>query len=269
MVLERTAVVRPRVPRVPDRNVTLRHVGHPLCGSAIGSNIARCSRFPRALTGREDGPERDRRGWTNPLVSQRKRYPNFARQPRGPPTSTNGTADAARRRDDAEYHATDRRTEETGSHSRRRGIQTGTRERRVRTSANHRLTCSKQTGACPSRDALERERVASSDEGGMSVVPAGQPPSSQLLDAVRDAGDGAIVRGTDLLPRQMPVYVGLEPVGGRWLRLDTGAGAALVRAEPGCRWTTIATTCGYGRGTGGSTWHRESTRERSTRSYGS
>ena len=31
----------------------------------------------------------------------------------------------------------------------------------------------------------------------------------------------------------MPVYVGLEPVGGRWLRLDTSAGSALVRAEAG------------------------------------
>ena len=67
----------------------------------------------------------------------------------------------------------------------------------------------------------------------MSVGPAGQPRSSRLLDAVRDVGDGSIVRGTDLLPRQMPVYVGLEPVGGRWLRLDTAAGWALVRAEPG------------------------------------
>ena len=67
----------------------------------------------------------------------------------------------------------------------------------------------------------------------MSVGRAGQPPSSRLLDAVRDVGDGSIARGTDLLPRQMPVYIRLEPVGGRWLRLDTAAGSALVRAEPG------------------------------------
>ena len=31
----------------------------------------------------------------------------------------------------------------------------------------------------------------------------------------------------------MPVYVALEPVGGCWLRLDTSAGSALVRAEAG------------------------------------
>ena len=67
----------------------------------------------------------------------------------------------------------------------------------------------------------------------MSAGPAGQAPLSRLLDAVHDVGDGAIVRGTDLLPRQMPVYVGLEPVGGRWLRLDTSAGSALIRAEAG------------------------------------
>ena len=67
----------------------------------------------------------------------------------------------------------------------------------------------------------------------MSVEGAGERPSSRLLDAVRDVGDGTIVRATDLLPRQMPVYVGLEAVGGRWLRLDTSAGSALVRAEAG------------------------------------
>ena len=67
----------------------------------------------------------------------------------------------------------------------------------------------------------------------MSVEPAEQQPLSRLLDAVRDVGDGSIVRGTDLLPHQLPVYVGLEPVGGRWLRLDTSAGSALVRAEAG------------------------------------
>ena len=67
----------------------------------------------------------------------------------------------------------------------------------------------------------------------MSVGPAGRSAASLLIDAVRDVGDGAIVRGTDLLPAPMPVYVGLEPAGGRWLRLDTSAGSALVRAEAG------------------------------------
>ena len=67
----------------------------------------------------------------------------------------------------------------------------------------------------------------------MSVGRAGEPPSRRLLDAVRNVGDGAIVRGADLLAPPMPVYRGLEPAGGRWLRLDTSAGSALVRAEPG------------------------------------
>ena len=58
-------------------------------------------------------------------------------------------------------------------------------------------------------------------------------PSTRLVDAVRDIGGGAVVRGADLLPRSMPVYEGLEPAGGRWLRLDTSAGSALIRAEPG------------------------------------
>ena len=50
---------------------------------------------------------------------------------------------------------------------------------------------------------------------------------------MRDVGDESIVRGTVLLPRQLPVYIRLKPVGGRWLRLDTATGSALVRAEPG------------------------------------
>lgn len=41
------------------------------------------------------------------------------------------------------------------------------------------------------------------------------------------------MRNADLLPAGLPVYGRLEPVGGRWLRLDTSAGPALVRAEPG------------------------------------
>ena len=67
----------------------------------------------------------------------------------------------------------------------------------------------------------------------MSVEPAEQRPLNRLLEAVRDVGDDSIVRGTDLLPHQLPVYIRLEPAGGRWLRLDTATGSALVRAEPG------------------------------------
>ena len=57
-------------------------------------------------------------------------------------------------------------------------------------------------------------------------------PSTRLVDAVRDIGGGAVVRGADLLPPQMPVYEGLEPAGSRRLRLDTSAAPALVRSEP-------------------------------------
>ena len=44
---------------------------------------------------------------------------------------------------------------------------------------------------------------------------------------------GAVARGADLLPAGPPVYLGLDPADGRWLRLDTSTGSALVRGEPG------------------------------------
>lgn len=44
---------------------------------------------------------------------------------------------------------------------------------------------------------------------------------------------GVGVRGSDLLPAKLPMYIRLEPAGGRWLRLDTSAGSTLVRAEAG------------------------------------
>ena len=100
----------------------------------------------------------------------------------------------------------------------------------------------------------------------MSVEAAGQPPSSLLLDAVRKVGEGAIVRGTDLLPRQMPGYVGLEPVGGRWLRLDTSAGSALIRAEAGLSLDHDRGGLRIHAGDGREYLASESTRGRSTRS---
>ena len=39
--------------------------------------------------------------------------------------------------------------------------------------------------------------------------------------------------GRDVAARGHPALVALEPVGGRWLRLDTSSESALIRTEPG------------------------------------
>ena len=42
-----------------------------------------------------------------------------------------------------------------------------------------------------------------------------------------------LVTGRDVAARGHPALVALEPVGGRWLRLDTSSDSALIRTEPG------------------------------------
>ena len=42
-----------------------------------------------------------------------------------------------------------------------------------------------------------------------------------------------LVTGRDVAARGHPALVALEPVGGRWLRLDTSSETALIRTEPG------------------------------------
>ena len=66
----------------------------------------------------------------------------------------------------------------------------------------------------------------------VSAVAVGEVPSGPFFDALAGAGV-EVLRGADLLPRALPAYLGVEAVGDRWLRLDTSAGSALVRAEPG------------------------------------
>ena len=41
--------------------------------------------------------------------------------------------------------------------------------------------------------------------------------------------------GRDVAARGHPALVALEPVGGRWLRLDTSSESALIRTEAGVR----------------------------------
>lgn len=42
-----------------------------------------------------------------------------------------------------------------------------------------------------------------------------------------------VVAGHDVAARGHPALVALEPVGGRWLRLNTSSESALSRSEPG------------------------------------
>ncbi len=42
-----------------------------------------------------------------------------------------------------------------------------------------------------------------------------------------------LVTGRDVAARGHPALVALEPIGGRWLRLDTSAESVLIRTEPG------------------------------------
>ena len=62
-----------------------------------------------------------------------------------------------------------------------------------------------------------------------SAIPSGEEHALKSLDDFADV----LVTGRDVAAGGHPALVALEPVGGRWLRLDTSSESALIRSEPG------------------------------------
>ena len=71
------------------------------------------------------------------------------------------------------------------------------------------------------------------EEASAAAGNLGNPDRGGTRVKTLDDFAGVLVTGRDVAARGHPALVALEPVGGRWLRLDTSSDSALIRTEPG------------------------------------